>query len=512
MKIAIGQINTITGNIIYNAAKIKENAAKAKAKGADLVVFPELSLPGGFAKDLYLRKDFEAECSKKLKILSQNLDIPTVFGTFYDNENAAVYIKNKNYTHIASKINSFEDLRYFKNNDLQQLTDNFSCCIFSDTKELERSAKKAAEMKAECLIVLANEVFYIGRIEEVSEAVCKCASENKVNIVFVNTAGAQDGLVSYGGSFAVSKKGKHISSCSLFKEDMIIVDMSSDSCVELEKPSDEKQAYDALVLGLKDYAVKNGFNKFVIGISGGVDSALVAVIAKDAFGAENITGIFMPSEFTAEQSKKDSELLCEMNGIKLLEVPINGLFDAFKKSLSGIFQGTKEDLTEENIQSRIRNIILMAYSNKFNAMLLNTENKSEAAVGYSTLYGDLAGGYAVVSDIPKTFLYKVCEYRNSVSKSIPESIIKREPTAELRHDQKDSDSLPKYEILDDILSKYLRSFESSEPESFSQDEIKIFNMINKAEYKRQQCPLGTKIFKKSFGREIRIPLTNGYRQ
>lgn len=512
MKIALGQINTIAGDINRNSQKIRAFAADAKAKGADLIVFPELALPGGFAKDLYLRKDFEAACGKELNSLAQSLEIPAVLGASYDSENAALYIKNGTFTHIASKINSFEDFRYFKNNDLQQLTDNFSCCVFSDDKELERSAKKAAELQADCLIVLANQVFYMGRIEEINKAVCGCAKNNNINMVFVNMAGAQDGLVSYGGSFAVSKGGKFTALCELFKEDTAIIDFSSAAELEPDEIPYEKQAYDALVLGLKDYGIKNGFQKFVLGMSGGADSALVAVIAKDAFGAENITCVFMPSEFTSKQSKEDAELLCNMNGIKLFEIPINGLFDSFKSSLSGIFNSAKEDLTEENIQSRIRSVLLMAYSNKFSAMLLNTGNKSEAAAGYSTLYGDSAGGYAVISDLPKTFLYKVCQYRNSVSKSIPESILQREPTAELRHNQKDSDSLPVYEVLDGILVKYLKSFGSGEPAELSPEEKNIFNMIDRAEYKRQQCPLGTKISKTSLGRDIRIPLTNGYRQ
>ena len=513
MKIALAQINTIAGNIKYNSQKIKDFAAKAKAAGADIAVFPELALPGGLAKDLYLRKDFLALCNDELDKLAADIALPSFVGTVYAGENAALYLKGGKAAHAASKINRFDDLRYFKNNDVEDIFDSFACCVYSCADELERAAKKASQNKASCLIVLANRIFYLGKIEKDHKIITDCAVKNGIDVVFVNMCGAQDGLVSYGSSFAVSKDGKIKALADPFEESLQTADFGiSQYCDEMPEISYEEQAYDALVAGLRDYAVKNGFKKFVLGISGGIDSALVSVIAKDALGSENVTGIFMPSEFTSKQSKDDAELLCKMNGIKLLNVPITPLFEAFKSSLAEIFKGTKEDLTEENMQSRIRGMILMAYSNKFNSMVLTTGNKSEAAAGYCTLYGDSAGGYAVISDLPKTFLYKVCEYRNFMLDAIPKSILEREPTAELRHNQKDADSLPPYEVLDADIVKYMNLFDDKAEQTLSDADKNVFKMISRAEYKRRQSPPGTKITKKSFGIDVRMPLTNGYRE
>lgn len=514
MKIAIAQVNTISGDIKHNVSVIKQYALDAFNQKADIVVFPELALPGGFAKDLYLRKDFLSLCDAQLKELVKELKIPVLLGTVYDDENAAVYIKDNKMLQVASKINAYEDLRYFKNNDINISFDGFSSCIYSNKENLDISANAAKKNKNEILFILANDVFYMGRIEEVYKELKDCALKHQINIVFVNMVGGQDGIISYGGSVAISKTGNTVSKASAFEESLTIVDFLKSKEDIFEEISYEKQAYDALVLGLKDYAKKNDFKKIVLGVSGGVDSALVTVIAKDALGSENVTGVFMPSGFTSNQSKEDAELLCRLNGIKLLTVPINSIFDTFKSSLKDIFSGKDEDVTEENLQSRIRGMLLMAYSNKFNALLVNSSNKSESATGYCTIYGDSIGGYSVVCDLPKTFLYKICNYRNSLIDSIPKSILEREPTAELRHDQKDSDSLPVYEELDGIIIKYLNSFSANLKGSveLSKKEKEIFRLIDKAEYKRQQCPLGTKISKWSFVRDIKIPVTNGYKE
>ncbi len=513
MKIAICQINTITGNISHNSKVIRQFAAQAKEKGADIAVFPELAVPGGFAKDLYLRKDFLSACDGELEVIAKECPVPVVLGTVYEGENAVVYIKAGKITRFASKNNSFEGLRYFKNNDSHAFADGISACVYSGFEDLMKAAQKASNENVKYLIVTANDVFYMGRLEEIHNELKECASKQNINIVFVNMCGAQDGLVSYGRSIAVTEDGIIIAAAESFEESMTIADFSNHTPVDCEEVPYELQAYDALVSGLKDYALKNGFSRFVIGISGGVDSALVAVIAKDALGSENVTGIFMPSEYTSNQSKEDAELLCKMNGIRLLTVPINDLFDSFKGALSHIFVGKENDLTEENMQSRIRAVLLMAYSNKFNALLVNTGNKSESAAGYSTLYGDSAGGYAAISDLSKTFLYKICEYRNSLIDSIPKSVLEKEPTAELRPNQKDTDSLPPYEVLDGMIVKYFATFNPNAKSGMdiSGDEKKIFRMIDRTEYKRQQAPMGTKISKKSFIRDLRIPVTNGYR-
>ena len=510
MKIAIAQINTIAGGIKYNSAKIKKYAASAKENGADLAVFPELSLSGGFAGDLYLRKDFLKSCEEEINLLAKELEIPAVFGSSYMGENAAIYIDKKQSEPMSFKTLFGREKKYFNGNDLQTGINDFSCCIYSGTKELEQSIKKAAELQAETLLVLANEPFYIGVIEELTEEITEYAKKFSINMIFVNGVGAQDGLVSFGSSFAVNKSGFVEAYAKQFEEDLIFADLILNTKAQREESSKEKQAYDALVLGLKDYADKNGFKKFVLGISGGVDSALAAVIAKDAFGAENVTGVFMPSEFTSRRSRDDAGLLCKMNNIRLLDIPINNIFKSFKSALLNTFKGTKTDVTEENLQSRIRGMLLMAYSNKFNALVMTAGNRSEIAAGYCTLYGDCAGGYAVICDLPKSYLYKLCGWRNSISEVIPESILKREPTAELRENQKDSDSLPEYDILDAIIDKFADSFSGETEVVLNDQEKQIFKMISSAEYKRRQLPLGTKLLKHSL-KDIQIPVTNGYK-
>ena len=510
MKIAIAQINTIAGDVKYNSSKIKEYAASAKENGADLVVFPELALSGGFAGDLYLRKDFLKSCEKEIGLLSKELEIPAVLGSSYMGENAAIYIDKKQPEPLSFKTLFGREKKYFNGNDLQISVSGFSCCIYSGAKELEQSVKKAVELQAETLFVLANEPFYIGMIEELTEEITVYAEKFAINIVFVNGVGAQDGLVSFGASFAVNRSGFVETYAKQFEEDLIFADFVLNTQVPKEETSKEKQVYDALVLGLKDYARKNGFKSFVLGVSGGIDSALAAVIAKDAFGAENVTGIFMPSEITSRRSRDDAQLLCKMNGIKLLEIPINGILKTFKSALSETFKGTKADVTEENIQSRIRGMLLMAYSNKFNALVMTAGNMSEIAAGYCTLYGDSAGGYAVICDLPKSYLYKVCDWRNSVSEVIPKSILEREPTAELREGQKDLDSLPPYDVLDEIIEKFTNSHCGEDEIVLDQREKEIFKMIALAEHKRRQLPIGTKLLKHSL-KDIRLPVTNGYK-
>lgn len=509
MKIAIAQINTIAGNITYNSKKIKEYAVLAKEKGAGMVVFPELSLPGGFAQDLYLRKDFLNKCEEEIQKLSKEIDIPAVFGSAYKGENAVVYVDKGQAEPVSFKILFGREKKYFNGNDMQMNVNGISSCIYSGTKELEHSIKQAVELQSSTLLILANEPFYIGRKEELYNEISNFAKKYSINLAFVNAVGAQDGIVSFGSSFAVNKSGFIESYAKQFEEDLIFADFVLNTQVQIEEISFEKQVYDALVLGLKDYAGKNGFKKFVLGVSGGVDSALVSVIAKDAFGAENVTGIFMPSEFTSKRSRNDAELLCKINSIELLDIPITEIFESFKSALSVTFKGAKQDLTEENLQSRIRGTLLMAYSNKFNALVMINGNRSESAAGYYTLYGDTAGGYSVISDLPKTYLYKICEWRNSVSKVIPKSILEREPTAELRENQKDSDSLPVYDILDAAIDKFTDSFNGGEEVSLNAEEKQIFKMISRMEYKRRQVPFGTKILKHSL-RDIHLPVTNGY--
>jgi NAD+ synthase (glutamine-hydrolysing) len=376
------------------------------------------------------------------------------------------------------------------------------------------------------------------------KAVKERIEENHAYICYVNLVGGQDEMVFDGQSFIMDKKGQIIARAEAFKEDLLIVDLpvselrrrkkkenSPEGCrkvhivaVALKGISKKKErlpvrkirkldaiaeVYEALALGLHDYVAKNGFKKTVIGVSGGIDSAIVAVLATDALGAENVVGVFMPSRYTSFESTTDARELARNLGIKLLEVPIGEVYEAYISTFKTIFSGLKEDITEENIQARIRGNILMALSNKFGWLVLTTGNKSEMSVGYATLYGDMAGGFAVIKDVPKTLVYKLAQYRNALNIIIPKRILIKEPTAELKPDQKDRDTLPPYKYLDPILKNYIDEMVSL---PMTKKEIeRVLRMVDGSEYKRRQSPPGIKITPKAFGKDRRMPITNKYK-
>jgi len=397
-----------------------------------------------------------------------------------------------------------------------------------------------ASMGAQLIININSSPYHAGKILEREDIAKRGAKKNNLSIVYANLVGGQDEIVFDGQSMVVSPDGKVTHRAEAFKEDMLIADIEieikkktigkkailiSNDLYDIVKPSaprnniqhldQTEEIYQALLLGLKDYAAKNGFTKAVIGLSGGIDSSLVAAIAADALGQENVTGVFMPTRYSSETSETDAKKVASNLGINFSGISIDHIYKLYLLAFEPHFAGTVRDITEENLQARIRGNILMALSNKFGWLVLTTGNKSEMSTGYATLYGDMAGGLAVIKDVPKTLVYKLAKYRNSVSLVIPDSVITKEPTAELRHDQKDRDTLPPYETLDPIIKAYVeedKSLGEIAAMGFDKEVVaRVINMVDKSEYKRRQSPPGIKITPKAFGKDRRVPITNKYR-
>jgi len=490
MKIALAQINSFVGDIEKNSNLIIKRAKEAFNKGAELFITPELSICGYPPEDLVLREDFLDACTKALKKIAKALPfIKVIVGHPLKKDskiyNSASLLFNGKIQGTYSKqtlpnYGVFDENRYFKS----------GIVINASPYEIEKSNT---------------------RIKVIS----KLARETKSTVIYLNAIGGQDELIFDGGSFVVNKEAKLLYQSSFFKEETAIIDVFSKTIIKFNrhKISYHKEAhlYEALKLALKDYVVKNNFKNLFIGLSGGIDSALVLALASDTFDKKNITAVMMPSEFTAKLSITESRRMIKNTGVNYKEIDIQSIFKLFRKTLSSEFKNKPFDTTEENIQARIRAVLLMALSNKFNGIVISTSNKSETAVGYSTLYGDMVGGFALLKDVPKTWVYKLANYRNSISTIIPNEIIKRPPTAELRPNQLDQNSLPKYEILDKIIELYIEkdlSIDSIVKKGFSSKNVNhVVKLINDNEFKRAQSPIGPKITKRAFGKDRRYPIT-----
>jgi len=393
--------------------------------------------------------------------------------------------------------------------------------------------RKQAKAGAKVLINISSSPYYAGKGKERENLIIRQAKQNKIYVCYANLVGGQDELVFDGASMVVDPQGKIVAAGKQFEEDLVVADLDvgkKSSRLPMNGPIAKRldpveEIYQALVLGTRDYIQKNGFKKAVIGLSGGIDSSLTALIACDAIGKENVVGISMPSRFTSEGTRSDARVLAQNLGITFKEIPIGTVWQAYLETLKGEFAGCKSDITEENLQARIRGNILMAFSNKFGWLVLTTGNKSEIAVGYCTLYGDMAGGFAVIKDVPKTKVYDLVRFRNNLNSKnvIPESVFIRPPTAELRENQKDEDSLPPYDILDPILEQYVeldRDVTDTNHDLSLKNKgridvhliEKVANMVDRTEYKRRQAPPGVKITPKAFGRDRRLPITNRYRE
>ena len=532
--IALSQSNPVLGDLPKNADLIAKAAQLASAKGAKLLLTPELSLTGYPPEDLLLRDAFIQAVDQQLTQLAKNLsshpDLRVIVGhpkrteaglqnvasVLYRGEIIASYAKQKLPNHEV-----FDEVRYFVPGD--------DACVFEidGTKigliicEDAWHASAAAQAKhhgAELLVIPNASPYHLEK-QCLREDVAKArVVETGLPLIYLNAGGGQDELVFDGASFAFSKTGELVLAMPQFKEDMAFIEYSNSDLVKgaVTAPhSVEAQVYDALVLGVKDYLGKNGFPGAIIGLSGGVDSALVLAIAVDALGADKVRAVMMPSRYTADISWIDAKQMADNLGVQYDEITIAPMVDAFDGALEQEFKGLPVDATEENIQARVRGTLLMAMSNKSGRIVLTTGNKSEMAVGYCTLYGDMAGGFAVIKDIAKTLVYRLCHYRNSIAPVIPERILTRAPSAELRPDQKDQDSLPEYDVLDAILGLYMEQDESIESiiaKGYRAEDVeKVTRLIKINEYKRRQAPIGVRITQRAFGRDWRYPITNKFR-
>ncbi|HEY2389897.1 MAG TPA: NAD+ synthase [Candidatus Angelobacter sp.] len=540
MKIALGQINPTIGDFTGNLKKIIESARQAHVQGAEMVLFPELAVCGYPPRDLLEKPDFIARNQQVVDEIARAVPQITVVCGFVSPAkvetgksvmNSAAVLRDGAVQFVQSKMllptyDVFDELRYFDPARSQRLFPasgrQFAVTICEDAwndKHFWPRRLYSVDPVDELLHAGGNFVinisaspFHLGKRELRRQMLATIARDNKVPVLFVNQVGGNDSLIFDGSSMVISPSGCIVTQARSFDEDLVIFDSETmQGDMHEQTPVGVPSAYAALVLGTRDYVRKCGFKKVVIGLSGGIDSALTAAIAVEALGKENVTGIAMPSQYSSEHSIKDArELACKL-GIRFELIPIGAIFDEYRKSLAPLFSGLPEGIAEENIQSRIRGNILMAFSNKFGELVLTTGNKSELAVGYCTLYGDMVGGLAVIGDVPKTMVYNLSRYVNSMKPVIPQSTIDKPPSAELRPDQKDSDSLPPYEVLDKILEDYVERYRTAEQiaadHGYGEQVVRdVIRMVERSEYKRQQAAPGLKITPKAFGVGRRFPI------
>ncbi len=549
MKIALAQLNTIVGDCEGNLARVLSSLERAREEGVDLVVFPEQTLPGYPAEDLLEREDFIDQVQDVFERAVQACQgMAMVLGTIVRTDcpegkpiyNSAALVQDGEVLGFQHKTllptyDVFDEARYFcparehpvfefKGRKLalaicEDLWNRPGFCVENmyDTDPVE---KWVVDGEADLVIAISASPFSLGRPRFRRRLLGEIASSRGIDLVYCNLVGGNTSLVFDGTSIALGAKSELLSQASSFDEDFVVFDLpgrdgeagAAPAVAGAEDSSGEdlEQAFGALVLGTRDYLQKSGFRKAVLGLSGGIDSALTAVVAAAALGPENVIGVTMPSRFSSGGSVSDSRQLADNLGISLEEIPIETIFSSVLDTLDPVFEGLEEDVTEENIQARIRGLLLMALSNKLNALLLTTGNKSELAVGYCTLYGDMSGGLAVISDVPKTLVYRISEWLNRDGEVIPAAIIDKPPSAELRPDQKDTDSLPPYDVLDAILEAYVEEGHGLREVvelGFEEETVAgILRMVDLNEYKRLQAAPGLRITSKAFGPGRRFPV------
>jgi NAD+ synthase (glutamine-hydrolysing) len=535
VKVAVAQFNCTVGDFEGNGRKIVEAAARAADAGADVLLTPELSIAGYPPEDLLLRRAFYAASDMALERLAGQLlqfaELRVVVGHPIEREgrrfNAASLIANgvvqgTYCKHDLPNYDVFDEQRYFTPDNrpfVFEVKGTFFGVNICEDTWFGYTPECARAAGAQVLLVLNGSPFHLGKQQQRLQIMRANVARNDLATVYANLVGGQDELVFDGASFVLDAAGQLVASAPYFEEALLLVDFV-DGCpqpgVIAPEPAQEALAYEALKLGVRDYVGKNGFPGAIIGLSGGVDSALTLAIAVDALGAERVRAVMMPSQFTAQMSLDDAAEMAHTMGVRYDVLPIKPVFDGFLSTLAREFRGLPWDATEENLQARIRGTLLMALSNKYGSIVLTTGNKSETAVGYSTLYGDLAGGFAVIKDIVKTLVYRLCRYRNSLSTVIPERILTRAPSAELRADQTDQDSLPPYEVLDSIIECYMQEGQSFEDIVAAGHDAatvrKVVRMIRKSEYKRRQSPIGIRVTHRGFGRDWRYPITNRFKE
>jgi NAD+ synthase (glutamine-hydrolysing) len=534
--VALAQVDLAVGDVDGNTTKILEYAARARDEmQADLVVFPELSISGYPPEDLLFHAGLRIRVEQAIAEIRDTVrGIAVLIGfpeyvedriynscaVFSDGELLCAYRK-----HLLPNYRVFDEERYFTaGKDPAVFRLNGIAIGLAICEDVWQPGPIAAARAAgaECIIAINGSPFEIDTQKKREQIVSSRVAESGVPLLYLNMVGGQDELVFDGGSFAIDTDGEPCFRAPAFDEGLYAVRLSGDAGgVETESGevadhlSTEESVYRALVTGTHDYVSKHGFPGVVIGLSGGVDSALVLTIACDALGPERVRAVMMPFRYTSTMSQEDAAIQAATLGVRYDVIPIAPIYDSIVQQLEPIFEGYAEDVTEENIQARCRGLLLMALSNKTGRMLLTTGNKSEMAVGYATLYGDMAGGFAPIKDCSKTMVYRLARYRNALGDAIPERVIAREPSAELRPGQKDSDSLPDYDVLDPILAAFIE-------EDLSVDEIvgrgygretviRVLEMVKRNEYKRRQAPPGIRISSRAFGRDWRYPITSGYR-
>jgi NAD+ synthase (glutamine-hydrolysing) len=571
VRVALAQINPTVGNLAGNEQKIQDHIAQAREAQADLVAFPELAVPGYPPEDLLLKPSFVAAnlaCLKRIAGLTSGItaivgfvdrtdDLYNAAAVLHDGRVAAVYHKA-----YLPNYAVFDEDRYFRAGErplvfsLGEVTVGINIC--EDIWYPAGPTKLQVLAGAQLVVNISASPYHAGKGTARERMLATRAADNVVCLAFCNLVGGQDELVFDGGSVVFDERGELVARGKQFAEDLLVaeLDLAAVFRQQLHDPRRRKERthqgaeavqrvalmpinsqpeqpaaspsvipllesaaeiYQALVLGTGDYVRKNGFREVVIGLSGGIDSALTAAIAADALDPENVVAVFMPSRYSSVESREDATQLAENLGIRFLTVPIDGTFQAYLEMLAEPFAGLGHDVTEENIQARIRGNILMAQSNKFGWLVLTTGNKSEMSVGYATLYGDMAGGFAVIKDVPKMLVYELAEHVNAREGHavIPQRILDKAPTAELRPDQKDEDSLPPYRVLDPILHAYVeedRGLEEIIALGFDADTVsEVFIMVDRAEYKRRQASPGVRITPRAFGKDRRLPITNHFR-
>ncbi|HUU64137.1 MAG TPA: NAD+ synthase [Dehalococcoidia bacterium] len=573
LRIGMAQINTTVGDFKGNTKKILEYTAKAKSLETNLLTFPELAICGYPPEDLLLKPHFIEENLRCLELIVEHSSGITIVVGFVDAKadiyNAAAVIHDGKVAGVYHKIylpnyGVFDENRYF-----QAGTEcpfyiiagvGIGVNICEDIWYEAGPSTTQAYSGAEVIVNISASPYHFGRGDFREKMLGTRATDNIAIIAFNNLVGGQDELVFDGNSMVLDEKGHLIARGRQFEEDLVVADLDIEAVfrTRLHDPRWRKETllleerrwhvtklvvseapsaapkqplplrqykiggypgeiYDALVLGTRDYVINNGFDKVLIGLSGGIDSSLVAAVAVDALGPSNVVGVAMPSRYSSTASLSDAELLVQNLGIELLTIPIEPVFQAYIDALASSFKGGEPNVAEENIQARIRGNILMALSNKFGWLVLTTGNKSEIATGYTTLYGDMAGGFAVIKDVPKTMVYQLASYRNSLvgSELIPYTVIQKPPSAELRPEQKDTDSLPAYNLLDPVLTAYVEEDKSVEQiinMGFDEEIVKqAARLVDNSEYKRRQAPPGIKITPRAFGRDRRLPITNRFK-
>ncbi|MBI2852119.1 MAG: NAD+ synthase [Chloroflexi bacterium] len=573
LRLGMAQVNMTVGDFSGNTKKVMESVAEARSQGVDLITFPELAICGYPPEDLLFKPRFIEENRKSLqKVIENSSGIAIIIGFVDAREdiyNAAAVIYDGKLVDVYHKIylpnyGVFDENRYFRAGS--------ECAVYviagtgvglnicEDIWYEAGPATLQAYAGAEVIINISSSPYHFGKGNYRERMLAVRATDSVSFVAYNNLVGGQDELVFDGNSVIMDEKGHLIARGKQFHEDLVVADLDVESVFRTrlrdprwrkalpvsptlpwrqtktivsqspvtgtKPPLPERQVemrdlpgevYDALVVGTHDYIRKNGFSKVVIGLSGGVDSSMVATIAADALGKESVIGVAMPSRYSSPGSLSDTQLLAKNLGIELLVIPIEPVFKAYLETLAEVFAGAKPNVAEENIQARIRGNLLMALSNKFGWLVLTTGNKSEYATGYTTLYGDMAGGFAVIKDVPKTLIYQLARYRNELASYdlIPRSVIKKPPSAELRPDQRDTDSLPPYDILDPILTAYVEEDKDVEQIIAAGHDVnavkRAARLVDGTEYKRRQAPPGIKITPRAFGRDRRLPITNWFK-